>query len=191
MLNKLIEKIVLSLESRCLKNGKVLKIKGTAKDDNDVYLIRYPLLSTALFSVYIHRFLRSDKDDPHDHPFSFVSYVVSGGYTESLFDKANKTAASTDTVYFHTITSRRKPGSLAFRKATDVHRVLVDSVLQPREYKKAPLTVILLGPRTRDWGFWVRKNKTFNNPGSRLRSFVGWAKYLNVDPNSPEAKKHL
>jgi hypothetical protein len=46
-------------------------------------MIRYILLSTRWFGVYLHHLLRSDYDRAfHDHPWGFVTFLISGSYTE-------------------------------------------------------------------------------------------------------------
>ncbi len=81
--------------------------------------------------IYLHRWLRSDPDDLHDHPWDFVSVIVDGGYWEVT------EAGST----------WRDVGSIAFRKATDRHRVELDPI-SPR-----PTSLIITGPVQREWGY--------------------------------------
>ena len=83
MFNKFMNWLVPKLEEWCLdRPDRVIMISGT-DDPENVYLLRSVLFRSKLFCIYIHRFLRSDKDDHHDHPFDFLGYVVKGGYIES------------------------------------------------------------------------------------------------------------
>lgn len=166
-MNKLIQKLVLRLEWWCCKKDKMEYIRGTSKEFEDVYLIRYFLFESRFFSIYIHRFLRSDRDDPHDHPFWFLGYCVKGGYTELKYPY------NTVTGRFEEYYTYRNQGSLAFRKATDIHMVKLDQEYTLGEFYKAPLTIILRGPRTRPWGFW--KN-ILTEP-----VWVIWHKYLKEE----------
>lgn len=175
-MKNLIKKLVLKLESYCEKNNRFIVINGTGSD-TDPYLIRYFLLRTKYLSIYIHRFMRSDADDPHDHPFDFVSYVVDGSYTELSYKKA-VTNISSNILSFHESSNVRDSGSLAFRKAETVHQVLIDGKYNVDNKKEAPLTVIFRGPMRREWGFW----KKSPNPAFRgWYKFQEWYKYLGVE----------
>lgn len=148
MLNKLIHKITLKLIAYCERKGKVFVING--KDSDDAYLVRYLLVQSNLMNIYIHRFLRSDHDVPHDHPWDFLTYVVNGKYIELKFIGWN----NKNLPQFTMIGRIRKQGSLAFRKATDIHKVRVDQSLSLADKEFAPLTICITGPRRRVWGFW-------------------------------------
>lgn len=141
-----------------------MDISGT-DDPENVYLRRYFLFRSKLFSIYIHRFLRSDKDDYHDHPFDFVGYIVEGEYREDMLELHPKYR------WIETI-NKRKQGTWAFRRAEDRHMVLLDKHFKPDEYKDAPLTIIFRGPYRREWGF-------FKEVGNQ-RHWVYWRDYLNV-----------
>lgn len=95
----------------------------------DPYMIRWMLFACPLFRIYLHKICRSDAGrDFHDHPWNFISIVLWYGYAE------------------WTETSRkwRGIGSIAFRRATDLHRVFVDY---------PAWTLVLAGRRLREWGF--------------------------------------
>ena len=77
----MIEWLTEKLMAWCTKRGKVFKITGTGGAD-DVYLIRYYVLKSKYLNVFIHQFLRSDRDDLHDHPWNFCTYLVRGAYDE-------------------------------------------------------------------------------------------------------------
>ena len=102
-------------------------------DGDQPYLTRHSLLKTKWFQVCVHVFHRSDADELHDHPFGFISLILWRGYIEE------------------TPTERRRlwPGMIVFRRATWIHRVEVIN-------DKPAVTLVLLGPRRRDWGFWTR-----------------------------------
>jgi hypothetical protein len=51
----------------------------------DPYLTRWTILEIAGWSLKLHRFHRSDEDrDLHDHPWTFWSLILLGGYYEWL-----------------------------------------------------------------------------------------------------------
>lgn len=156
---------------------RVYQIKDKA-GSSSVYMIRYIVFKTPLLSLYIHRFLKSDEEVPHDHPFSFYSYVIKGGYNEYLYDKDNN---------FNLNISIRKEKSLAFRKAEQVHRVKLDKEYYLAEQNMAPLTVCLIFRRRREWGFWP-EHTDYKIKGQKLtavkkRHFVDWRQYLGLPAN--------
>jgi hypothetical protein len=80
-------------------------------------------------SARFHEILRSDGADMHDHPWDFVSVILSGSYVE--------TTPQGEQVF--------GPGSVLVRRAEDVHRLtLVDGPVW---------TFVTLGPARRRWGF--------------------------------------
>lgn len=93
--------------------------------------------------VYLHRFNESDGEEFHNHPFEWsVSLILVGGYYEERLGRRNE------------VTRRRvRTWSLNVIRANDFHRV--DLI------EKDAWTLFIVGPRTRDWGFWNRKYKMF------------------------------
>lgn len=170
----MIKFIVKMLVKLCEETGNVHKIVGGK--NKDVYLVRYILFKSKYCCIYIHRFLRSDSDTPHDHPWNFFTYVVSGSYKELFYDK-NKTVATKKGFKSLCVPhiNDRPEGSLAYRRATDIHQVIVDKTRKLEEIEDAPLTICLIGPRVRDWGFW-------NKEGT---DFTDWRKYLKISPDDP------
>lgn len=76
------------------------------------YMIRWFVIPrNPWFNIYVHKFCRDDDDRAlHDHPWWFVSLVLSGSYIELL---------SCNGVV---IVNERKRFSFAKRRATDRHR---------------------------------------------------------------------
>ena len=56
------------------------------RDDNEPYLERYYLFlknrKSFAFNITLHRILKSDLDDLHDHPWPWVTVILKGGYWE-------------------------------------------------------------------------------------------------------------
>lgn len=89
-------------------------------------------------NLYIHRYARSDKDDPHDHPWPNATLIVSGWLVEESFDGAEWSGSET-----------LLPGTIVARGANECHALTAC----------APGTVTLFatGAKERDWGFWTAK----------------------------------
>ena len=84
------------------------------------------------FNIFLHKFLLSDTPGLfHDHPWWWISIVLTEGYWEHLIDGR---------------VLWRKPWSIAFRKAEELHWVELPE-------GKYPMTLFIHGPRTRTWGF--------------------------------------
>lgn len=117
---------------------QVIKRTISSVDSPDPYLLRWEI-NFPWFTLKLHRFLRSDLAPLHDHPWWFVSFVLWGGYTEYLARTPSETRLPTKL--------RRWPLSLAFRRATDRHRVDIGE-------RKHVWTFVLTGPKKRSWYFY-------------------------------------
>ena len=53
---------------------------------DEPYLERYYLFlkdrGTFPFNIFLHKFLKSDPDDLHDHPWRYFTFILRGGYWE-------------------------------------------------------------------------------------------------------------
>jgi hypothetical protein len=121
-------------EHRTRVLGFIRKTTLRIKDDvnNPIYMIRYSLFSCPLFSIKLHRILLSDDDCMHDHPWSFISFILSGGYVE------------------HTPKGKRLygAGSILYRPVPSVHKL---EIFQPAT------TLVITFKRVREWGFYTAK----------------------------------
>lgn len=116
---------------------------GDGDGDGADYMHRWFVLPRNVFGgVYLHRFLRSDKDVPHDHPWDSTSILVEGRYNEEMYDGPTLVDVAT-----------RYAGDVTTREAEASHRVVLTD---------GPATsLFIMGPRRRQWGFhcpsgWVR-----------------------------------
>jgi hypothetical protein len=101
-------------------------------------MIRYILFRLPAFGVYLHKFCRSDYERAlHDHPWPFVSIVLTTGYIE-IHDQ---TTDGKQTSVFH------KPGAVLIRPAEWRHRVVIED--------RPAWTLIIVGRRQRSWGFFL------------------------------------
>lgn len=118
-------------------------------------MIRYNIVNSDWFSLRIHKFVSSDHNCLHDHPWNFWTLILKGGYWEILED-GNK--------YW------RKQGTFLRRKAEHKHSVqLLNGTFRRylgdglREHYNAcyPCWSLFFSFRERrKWGFWQGKKWT-------------------------------
>jgi hypothetical protein len=120
---------------------------------NEPYLERYYVFLKDRkyfpFNVFIHKFLKSDPDDVHDHPWSYATIILKGGYYEWTPNFDLQGAKISETRHW------RGPGHFRICPANSYHRV---------ELKAGTdcWTMFMPGPQRREWGFLVN-NKWIHN----------------------------
>lgn len=125
--------------------------------DGTDYLVRLRVIQTPWFGVYLHDIHEDDGDrDPHNHPWSFVSLVLRGEYTERLY---------ADPV------GDRQGFVLQRHRRCSVHRMGRDAAHRIVHAAPGLKTLILTGPRRATWGFYVER------PPDRKGQFVDWTVY--------------
>lgn len=116
--------------------------------DKSPYLERYYIFlknrKDFPFNIFIHKFLKSDPDDMHDHPWCFISIPIYPGYWEYL--ENNKKAIW------------RGPFNLKYASANTFHRVELH-----KDYNYC-WSIFISGKQIRDWGFktdngWINNEK--------------------------------
>jgi hypothetical protein len=123
------------------------------RQNDEPYLERYYLFlkdrKRFPFNVFLHKFLKSDPDDVHDHPWPYATLILKGGYNEwvPIFDHAGKKIGE--------VCHWRGPGHFRICSATSYHRIELDPTV-------TAWTLFMPGPQTREWGFLV-KNKWIHN----------------------------
>lgn len=107
------------------------------------HFVRYRIVQTPWFGLYVHRFDSPDVRDFHDHPWNFVSVILRGGYVEAT-GRPGTTARA----------RRLRVGSFNLKRATAPH--YIHHLLRTPTW-----TLILVGRRQRVWGYvdehgWTR-----------------------------------
>ena len=93
--------------------------------------------SNKVGAIYLHQLIRSDAGPmAHDHPWSFISLILSSGYTEETNNGRNT----------------YRPGTILIRPANWQHRVEVDI---------PAWTLIFTGPKKENGGFGQRPANSF------------------------------
>lgn len=175
MFNKFMNWAVLKLESWCEKNGR---FKVIMNGTGEPYLVRYFVFHSKPFSIYIHRFLTSDHSVPHDHPFSFLGYVVRGRYQEDTLrfpngEPLDRWELESDCKI---TTAFREQGTWAWRPSHYAHvvRNINDRKYNLEEKHEAPLTIIFRGPYNKNWGFW----DVVSSGSIKFREWIYYKTYL-------------
>jgi hypothetical protein len=125
--------------------------------ENEPYLERYYLFLRERdrfpFNIFLHKFLKSDPDDVHDHPWPYATLILKGGYWEwqpQFDDHGNKITE---------VARWCGPGSFRWASANTYHRVELDPAVEC-------WTLFMPGVKQRDWGFLVRNQ------------WIQWEEYL-------------
>jgi hypothetical protein len=109
----------------------ILPYKEIGWQDIGEVFYRYQLLKSKCVNIYLHQ-LDAPEWHPvgcHDHPWSFVTVLLKGGYLEKTGEEYN----------------RKYPGQILYRPATWLHDVTTP-------YGRS-WSLVITGPKKRDWGF--------------------------------------
>lgn len=133
----------------------VWKRLSLATQEGVVYLDRLRLVQTPWFGVYLHWIRTPDPDlDPHDHPWTFWSFVVRGAYEEMKWPFPSVSM------------QQRQPWR--YRRWSR-HRMDKFSAHYITAVEPNTVTLVVVGPRTRNWGFWTPSG------------FMPWQQYEEQD----------
>lgn len=131
--------------------------------DGALYMKRWRFGRPDGFGVRLHHIHRPDPDQElHDHPFDFVSVILSGGYWEE------------------TLTSGRlySAGDVIFRQAETLHRL---KHVAPHTW-----TLVFRGPYRKPWGF-VPRDWTDWRDYVRQKRDVTVMDFPSLDPHAAES----
>lgn len=115
-----------------------------------------------LFKVMVHHFLpdRQDADLPHDHPWPFLTFIVRGGYDDIVRCACQRMPSYIADEIERTgeywcpacgglglvVGERLSAPCVRLRRATHAHQTRTDH--------RGAWTLVVTGPRLREWGFW-------------------------------------
>jgi len=115
--------------------------------EGDLHFKRFCYFSCKWFGIYKHIIVKPDEDKhDHDHPWDFLSIVLEGSYADMVNGWWNE---------------HRKPLSIKFNKAEYHHKLM--AVQGP---KNRCVTLVITGPRRREWGYVTNKGKYDYKDGS-------------------------
>lgn len=102
----------------------------------ETYLSRLRIIQTPWFALYLHRMDGPDsRPTLHDHPWSFVSLVLRGGYVERRLDTHNMQVNEAHRVRW-----------VNRMRTHDAHAIT-------RLLRVPTWTFLFVGPRRRTWGY--------------------------------------
>lgn len=136
-----------------LKKLYINKFGTHTNNQEEAFLVRTIICRNRFFNIFIHRFLKSDPETLHDHPWNFLSFIIRGSYIEEIESNGNR-------VYLIRSASNRR---LAFRKATMFHRI---KLFKQYSYRNAPITLCVTFNRQKSWNYLTETGP------------VKWRKYL-------------
>jgi hypothetical protein len=94
------------------------------------YIVRLHLIKTPWFALCLHWFNKPDPEPfHHDHPVSFLSIIINGGYIEE------------------------RNGKLVNRVWANYIRASAEDKHTIKYVIPGTLTLCFMGPKTREWGF--------------------------------------
>jgi hypothetical protein len=112
--------------------------------NNEPYLERYYVFlkdrTWFPFNIFIHKFLKSDPDDVHDHPWPYATLILKGGYWEWI-PQFNSLGQKTEE-----LATWRGAGHFRICKANSFHRIELDPNV-------TAWTLFMPGIKQREWGF--------------------------------------
>ena len=120
------------------------------RENQEPYLERYYLFlkdrGRFPFNIFVHKFLKGDPWDPHDHPWPYFTLILKGGYWEWI-----PTLDTLGHVYCeHPVW--RGPGHFRVCSADSYHRIELEPGV-------TPWTLFIPGPHQRQWGFLRNGNQ--------------------------------
>lgn len=112
------------------------------------YILRLHLIKTPWFAICLHWLNKADPDPYlHDHPVSFLSLILRGGYTET-----RSGPWEFDGISIYPLPRVNRWWNLI--RSTTRHRII--------HVEPSTVTLCFMGPKTQDWGFYVpRRGKVF------------------------------
>lgn len=106
-------------------------------DPDTLYLVRWRIVQTPWVSLFLHRFDGPDSRPTfHDHPWSFVSIILRGGYVERRLGKHGARG-----------TRQRLIRHVNVMRRDDAHYIEVLT-------RTPTWSLLVVGKRRRTWGYW-------------------------------------
>jgi hypothetical protein len=119
---------------------KPLRRRLTLSHNGHRFLERWGLVHERLGGFYLHNIADADPGlDLHDHPWTFASFILRGGYTEEFAEDARQP---------HRTVTR-------FCNRWSFHRVPLGHAHRITSARPGTWSLVLRGPTRRVWGFFI------------------------------------
>ena len=111
-------------------------VKEIKSKEGVLHFRRYRIFETPWLSLFLHKIYQSDMDcSPHNHPWSFINFVLRGSYLEEVWD------AKEDRWFFS-----HRVLNFGIRRRHQFHRNTV--------IEGPVVSLFLTGPRSKEeWGY--------------------------------------
>ena len=121
----------------------------TERDSTEPYLIRFYVFlkdrKNFPFNITLHKVLKSDEPTLHDHPWSYATFIIKGGYWEHV------PVVSKEGIVVGSTSVWRGPGHFRFRKPDDLHWLELQKDSNGNEIPCWSL--FFMGRKQKEWGF--------------------------------------
>lgn len=123
--------------------------------DGDVYLDRWGIGAPKVGAIFLHRMEAPDPGvDLHDHPWTFISIVLAGGYIE---ERAHtRIACARAHAAERWPAPNRLRGTTEYRRRWSIRRMRLDECHRVTELlRRRSWSLVICGPVHRPWGFYL------------------------------------
>lgn len=112
------------------------------------YITRLHLVKTPWFAICLHWINKPDPEPfHHDHPVSFLSLILRGGYREAVLVSYEQDYWTREKVVY------RQHRWFNIIRTTHKHTIV--------EVQPNTLTLAIMGPKRQEWGFYQREGKVY------------------------------
>ena len=111
------------------------------------------------FNIYIHKIMRSDEDDLHDNPWGYFTFILSGGYWETVGD-VEVNIDNDEIASFKTTQHWRGPFYMQKVDDMHVHRLELKKDEDTGENISC-WSLFIPFRKSRDWGFYTMESNGF------------------------------
>ena len=132
-------------------------------------LRRWRLFKVRDRKVYLHHFLDDEARDFHDHPFWFLTFILWNGYIEETLRDYEGCGHYPGGK--RVVREMLHAPSIHYRRPEHTHRIRLKN-------GKPAWTLVITGPKIRDWGFWSRT--ALSVKGGWGWEWTPWRRYLGL-----------
>ena len=133
------------------------------RESNEPYLERYYVFLRDRkhfpFNIFLHHFLKGDPDDVHDHPWSYFTVILKGGYWEyvPIYNQLGFITGE-EKIW-------RGAGHIRRCHAESYHRIEVEPGVEC-------WTVFIPGIKKREWGFLQHDGNWLNQTWIQNEQYI-------------------